>query len=113
MYARLKYKCSITLLSLLEGRKSNDVIIRLAKSVSLDMLKTNIIDIYDMYKRIYSDHYNSDIFSHFSLDPDEGDKSSDGVKNTEKASFIIETGFNLFVLYSTFLEVRDPNDGSA
>lgn len=27
------------------------------------------------------------------------------------ASFIIETGFNLFVLYSTFLEVKDPSDG--
>lgn len=27
------------------------------------------------------------------------------------ASFIIETGFNLFVLYSTFLEVKDPSEG--
>lgn len=49
MYARLKYKCSITLLSLLEARKSNEVVLRLAKSLNLEMLKRNIVDIYDMF----------------------------------------------------------------
>ena len=49
MYARLKYKCSITLLSLLEARKSNETVIRLIKSLNIDMLKRNIVDIFHMF----------------------------------------------------------------
>ena len=99
MYSRLKYKCSITLLSLLEGRKSNDVVFRLAKSLNLDMLKRNIIDIYDLFRTLYQD-YTEQIFGHFAIEPS-------NEKELELASFIVETGFNLFVLYSTFIEVRE------
>ena len=49
MFSRLKYKCSITLLSLLEARKSNDIVVRLMKSLNIDMLRRNIVDIFHMF----------------------------------------------------------------
>jgi hypothetical protein len=50
MFARLKYKCSITLLSLLEARKNDDNVLRLMKSLNLDIMKRNCIDIFNMFK---------------------------------------------------------------
>lgn len=107
MYARLKYKCSITLLSILEARKSNELVIRLAKSLSFDMLKRNIVDVFDMFKSQYSNDYCEEVFGHFKKDP----KGND-IKELEYSSFIIETGFNLFVLHSIFLESRDVDENA-
>ena len=106
MYARLKYKCSITLLSLLEARKTDDNVIRLLKSLSLDVLKRNQIDIFNMFQDHYNKEYAQEAFEHFSQDPDPNDPQS-----LDKASFIIQTGFNLYVLYSIFTEFKESNDG--
>ena len=53
MISRLKYKCSITLISLLEARKDNDIVLRMIKSLHIGVLKRNIIDIYSMYQELY------------------------------------------------------------
>jgi len=52
MYARLKYKCTITLLSILEARKTDDNVQRLMKSLNLEILKRNSVDIFIMYKEL-------------------------------------------------------------
>ena len=70
MFSRLKYKCSITLLSLLEARKSNEIVTRIIKSLNNDTLKRNIVDIYYMYQTQYKEEYSSEIFLHFNKDPD-------------------------------------------
>lgn len=72
------------------------------------MLKRNIIDIYDLFKSQYQDHYTEEIFGHFAKEPDPSKE-----EDLEYSSFIVETGFNLYVLFSTFIEVRDSNDASA
>lgn len=49
MYARLKYKCSITMISLLEARKDNEIVNRMMKSLNIDVLKRNISDIFYLF----------------------------------------------------------------
>lgn len=102
MQSRLKYKCSITLLSLLEARTSNDIVIRLIKSLNLDMLKRNIVDIFHMFQKNYKEDYCQEIFLHFNVDPE-----TETEADIEYSSFIIETGFNLYVLFSIFVEVKE------
>ncbi|EAR92909.2 zinc finger, C2H2 type family protein (macronuclear) [Tetrahymena thermophila SB210] len=106
--AKLKYKCSITLISLLEARsKEDDIVPRMMKTLNIDIIRRNITDIYNQFVDIGKGEYVSDVFNHFELEPTE--ESSEQEKN--QASFIIETGFNLFILLSTFKEVsKDEED---
>ena len=46
MYAKLKYKSTVAIKSLLEARKSDEVVIKMQKSINLDTIKRNLIDIY-------------------------------------------------------------------
>lgn len=50
MYSRLKYKCSITLISLLEARTDNEIVNRMMKSIDVKSIKRNISDIYYLYQ---------------------------------------------------------------
>ena len=69
MYSRLKYKCSITMLSLLEARKDNEIVNRMMKSLNIDVLKRNISDIFYLYQIQYKEQYLPEIFGHFNIDP--------------------------------------------
>jgi hypothetical protein len=71
MIARLKFKCSVTLISLLEARKDNEIVLRMMKSLNLDIIKRNIIDIYHLYEEVGNKKYCPDIFMHFKDKPDE------------------------------------------
>lgn len=46
MYSKIKYKCSITLISLIESRNSDDAVIRMVKSINISILRRNILDIF-------------------------------------------------------------------
>lgn len=48
---RLKYKCSITLLGLLEGQTSKDNVTRMVKSLQVKILKDNIADIFTAFDK--------------------------------------------------------------
>jgi hypothetical protein len=50
-----------------------------------------------MYLSQYKDEYKQEIFLHFAKDPDPNLQ-----QELDYSSFIVETGFNLFVLYSIF-----------
>jgi len=62
--ARLKYKCSITLMSLLEARKDYSNVYRMMKSIPMDALRMNITDIFNDFKRQYKGEYSSKVFLH-------------------------------------------------
>lgn len=50
--------------------------------------------------------YNPDIFNHFDEEVEE-----DNPDSFERCSFILETGFNLFIVLSNFLEInKDDSD---
>jgi len=106
MIAKLKYKCSVTLISLLEARVDNEIVSRMIKSLHQDILKRNIVDIYHMYEEVGMKKYTPEIFLHFDEKVDENEPDS-----LERASFIIETGFNLYIILSNYMEVS-PKDGS-
>jgi len=99
MISRLKYKCSITLISLLEARKDDDIVKRMMKSLNMDILKRNMADIYHLYRDVGGNKYTPDLFLHFNVDPNPEEPHS-----YELASFIIETGFNIFIVFSNFIE---------
>lgn len=66
--SKLKYKCSITLISLLEARsKEDDIVPRMMKTLNIDIIRRNITDIYNQYIEIGKKEYNSELFNHFDL----------------------------------------------
>jgi len=65
--AKLKYKCSITLMSLLEARKDNSNVDRMMKSIPIEVLNRNLIDIYRLFKIQYKGEYKESIFQHVNL----------------------------------------------
>ncbi|EGR30411.1 MIR domain protein [Ichthyophthirius multifiliis] len=96
--AKLKYKCSITLISLLEGRKKeDDIVVKMIKSINYEIIKRNIVDIYHLYKIIGKQNYNKELFNHF--DDEQNEENQQG--------FIIETGFNLYIILSIFNEEEE------
>jgi len=107
MISNIKFKCSITLVSLIEGRKDNQIILRMLKSFHLEVLKRNFVDVFRLHKKLYNEKYVKDCFKHYLLRPkDENDEEI----NNENFSFIIECGFNLYILYSNFLEVQSEDN---
>ena len=66
--ARLKYKCSITLLSLLEARKDYNNVYRMMKSLPMEVLKRNITDIYLLFETIYKGVYTNKAFLHVRIE---------------------------------------------
>ena len=106
MYANLKYKCSVTLISLLEARKDNEIVNRMMKSLNPEALKRNIVDIYFMFTEVEKSNYNPGAFNHMNLEMD-GDP-----KTEQRASCIIETGFNLYIIYAIMQEVKLEQEGN-
>lgn len=113
MISNLKFKCSITLVSLIEGRKDNQIIFRMLRSFQLEILRRNFIDIFTLYKKLYGEKYVKDCFKHYMLRPK--DNEEDPIQFSQihdNCSLIIECGFNLYILYCNFLEVqKDDNQG--
>jgi hypothetical protein len=98
------------MISLLEARKDNDIVNRMMKSLNIEVLKRNISDIFYLFQQQYKgmsaiqiplEKYELEIFNHFTRDPKDGNE-----KDQDYASFIIETGFNLYIIYQIFLEVK-------
>lgn len=100
---RLKYKCSVTLLSLMEMQENNDEIVnRLIRSIPCSVLASEVGKLYAIYKKIYVDDYSKDAFKRviyeslcyyqyeYEIDFEQEEKEED--------QMIIEYGFNLFIL---------------
>ncbi|CAD8111133.1 unnamed protein product [Paramecium sonneborni] len=93
MIAFLKYKCSITLISLLEDREGDEIIQRIQKSISNENLKSNISNIFYMFQFYSNEVYDLKLFGHFV------NQQPKTKEERNYCSFIIETGFNLFFIY--------------
>ncbi|KRX02872.1 hypothetical protein PPERSA_04075 [Pseudocohnilembus persalinus] len=98
--ARIKYKCLITLLSLLECSEDDASINnRIIRTFSWQVLLDNITDIYEIYKFRFQDKYQIEAFNKFEnqIDPE---KESDPLED----ELIIENGFFLYILMVILLE---------
>ena len=49
---------------MIEGRRDNNIVFRILKSLQTEILKRNIYDIYKMFLEQYGDNYIDDIFGH-------------------------------------------------
>jgi len=98
MLSRLKYKVLILVNSLLEMRTSDAVVKRIMRSLPFKILKNNIMQIFKRYRAMYGNKYIEECLGHAEGDPKE-DKES-----PEYYELIIETGFYLFFLISSYVE---------
>lgn len=112
MLAHLKYKCMITLLSLLEGQTDNYVITRLIRSLNLEVLKENIISLYFSYTDMYPPGYYEDaIFNHHENNSKYNPHSSAEYEdNPEYYQLVIEVGFMVYHLMCHFKDNDDPEN---
>ena len=112
MIAHLKYKCLVTVLSLLEGQTGNYVITRMIRSLNLEILKENIISFYFSFVEMYPrDYYDHPLFNHFeSNDKYNPNKKSNYENNPEYYQLIIEVGFMVYHLLCYFKDNEDPEN---
>ena len=95
---RLRYKCLITVMALLEKTdKDSQIIERIRKVLPINSLKNSLVRIYDNYYRIYGDKYVDRSFGWF-------DKKIDPRVSEKYYECIIENGFNIFLLSQTMID---------
>lgn len=92
--AQVKFKCLITLVSLLELNDENsDLLIRIRRAIPVSIIAKNLAQVYEQYKRKYKhDEYDLDMF---------------GNVEKENEEFIIENGFNIYTLLNLLLANRN------
>ncbi|EGR27785.1 MIR domain protein, partial [Ichthyophthirius multifiliis] len=97
--ARLKYKCLITINSLLEfqDQKSN-FIGNIMRNIPLQILTSNLTKIYILWKKYSNNDYNKDLFNNYEDEIDFKDE-----QNSEKYQFIIENGFFIYILIKLYI----------
>ena len=103
MISSLKYKSLVAILGLLEGHQDNFYLIRIVRSINLEIFKENMVSVHSSYKEKYGDgYYKDDIFSNF-----QGKKSKNLTKIDKNNSFIIEVGFMVYHLINHFININD------
>lgn len=102
---RLKNKCLITIVSLLECNDPNDTLIfRIIRMVPLSVLTNNLAYTYDLYKKEFEDEYNENLFYRT-------DKELDDESQTEEYfELIIDNGFFIYSLMQLFLSNKKGKD---
>ena len=93
----LKYKLSITLLSLLEINKDDQIIALMSRMDLEDLITKNIKQSYDSFLETKQTEYTADIFTYF-MRNERIDNKDTPDKNNEPPWSIIEAGFNYYHL---------------
>lgn len=97
---RVKHKCVITLLSLLELNENDmSVVNRIRRTVPLPVLINEMIQVHLNYKAKYKEEYFRECFN-------QADKDQEFKNRPEKPddSIVLELGFNCFILINVFLQ---------
>ena len=97
MLTGLKYKCVITIESLYEGQKNNDILRKIMKNLSLEVLKDNLGWIYEKKQKLYGDKYTWNLYN-------------DSDKRLETKEFMLATGFKIFIILRKYLELGKQED---
>lgn len=100
MIVHLKYKLSISLLSLLELNEDTTIISLISRIFPKELLNNNLIWVYDSFTKSYKDiEFRKEIFEHYKKNEKfKNLKDCDQEKNIDYYMSIIEVGFNLFHL---------------
>lgn len=103
MIVHLKYKLSITLLSLLEMNQDDYIISLIFRTIHDKIIEENLKSMYKNYLELYDpEEYRSEIFNHFKHNEKFRYNAPDNPQDTNEAYYlcIIELGFNLYHLKS-------------
>ena len=99
---RLKYKCTVTLNSLLEMQENNhEIINRIVRSIPCSVIASELAKVYSVFTNTFGDDYCSDAFRR-----SENEISLVEPENPDD-ELVIEYGFNLFIL-TNILMMRNP-----
>ena len=90
MVAKLKLKALVTLHSLIEGNRDKYIISQIIRTMNMNILKDNLLNIYINYKKEFKDKYSSESFK-------TKESKADNI-------FIIELGFLIYHLMRIFQE---------
>ena len=104
---RLKYKCTVTLNSLLEMQENNhEIINRIVRSIPCSVIASELAKVYFVFTRTFDDDYCSEAFrrSEIKISLEEPENPDD--------ELVIEYGFNLFIL-TNILMMRNPKQQEA
>jgi hypothetical protein len=96
--ARIKHKCLITILSLLElSDIRHGIATRVKRTIPIHIIVENIVNLYEKYRNINQDKYSMQSFEYlnYKIAKDAAPKDSDEA--------IIQLGFNLFILLNVLL----------
>lgn len=105
MIAKIKHKCSITLISLIECRKDN-IILRKMYTNLKKSFTDNIISFHTNYYALYKDKYDEEVLEHVEATPDMG-------YDELHCSMIIQTAFHLYSIMRNNQEAEDDDEGSS
>lgn len=95
---RLKHKCLITIVSLLECNiRSKEFVTKIMRTIPLNLLTDNLARIYYLFQKYEKNDYVQSIFNR-------ADEDIDDSQPEEQSEMIIENGFNLYILVNLFLE---------
>ena len=83
----------------MEGQNNESILKILMKNLSIDILKKNIIWIYEKYIHLYNKNYSKELFNHVDLDPNQ-------TESKINLGFIIETGFKIFIILRKYIGVE-------
>ena len=101
MQSRMKSKCLVSIIALLEGLEvTGNLMSRIMRTIQLKVLKKNLTAVYGQFKQLYKGDYITDVFGHAEADVDPDDLEED----PEYYEFVIENGFNIYILMNQFMD---------
>lgn len=104
---RLRYKCLITVMALLEKLEDESVILeKMRKTLKVTTLKENLIIIYKRYEEVYGGKYIDDAFGWF----DKQSEEKYSHESEKKKGCIIENGFYIYLLVKVMIDSIKPEE---
>lgn len=102
---RIRFKCIITIMSLIEQRDKNDRIFdRIVVAMPIKILKKRLTKIYKAYVKAHDNKYTNEVFGWNEI------PYNIKLHSPAKYECIIENGFNIFILIRTILEKAGSKD---
>ena len=91
-------------MSLIEGNDDKTaILVRIKRALPISILKNNLIRIFELHNKLYFGEYSDLCLKHFE---DKFDLS----QSPEQAEFIMETGFNIYILMNFLMKIEVDNE---
>ena len=102
MLARMKHRCSIVLVSLIECRLDNSILVKIHSNLK-KYLSENICSFYIHFQQIYGDSYEESCLEHLNAELGEN-------RGELYCSVIIQTAFNFYTIMRSYEEIEDEDE---